>query len=266
MSEWDMYEYVFYDKFLISTSDEKFYSLTTKKSSGINMIPVFLTQTSATSATKDNVTITSHPLTDSTFSVIKAFDNHLLANSIWLTNTTAEVSGWIIINIINNKDVPYSYKIKGCTAGVSNPTLAPDSWNIYGSNDGNKWNLLDAQTGVKFAIDEIKEFALKTEESHSFYKIEITKSNADARKSLAEFSITKCADGFSGTQLHELESASESVFINNGLSKDDSLDMTTPINTKSFHNSSFSNLGSGKVFKLTIDTSKVPIKKVRVTK
>lgn len=246
----------FVNKILISSSNG-FSSIKEKTSNGRLMIPQM------SSNTNGNISVTSNPEggNSANYSPFKALDRGSTTSSLYLTSPTAGGSGWITIYLPDNTDIPYSYRLTGFITGTSNLSLAPQSWNLYGSNDNVTFDLLDAQTNVtNWIADEVKEFKIDVSVPHKYYKIEVTKSG-ESRISIPEFNIVASE---STEKYVILGDSSESAFLNYGFDKTAILDLSKKMINKTFIKQSSTTLGSGKVFKKSIDTSKIPIKKVSI--
>ncbi|MNV32615.1 hypothetical protein D3C71_1239570 [compost metagenome] len=139
----------------------------------------------------------------------------------------------------------------------------PTAWNFYGSHNGTNWTVLDSQSGVTGWVDGVyKEYLLTTNEAHQYYKIEIT-ANPNGRKSIGDFNIiagiSNAYSTINKTTIGEID------FINYGLNKNDKIDLNDKISVQNHIVSDSTILGSGKVYRKTIDLSKISIKKVTIT-
>ncbi|QWU14468.1 F5/8 type C domain-containing protein [Paenibacillus sophorae] len=253
ISEMELMEVSILNKFLISSGNE-YYAARPKTKGAEKIIPVMTTYTS------NGVTVTGD--TDgSSFQAWKLFDG--VTSSLWLSNNISS-SAKVEIDLGSNKQIPFSYTLTGSADTIP---LSPQTWKVYGSN-GDGWEELDSQTGIKnWILGETKEFTLKTTNSYNKYRLEIISSVSDGanRKSANEFNLIACKEGYDGTGLIIEPVAVEGSFIKNGMDKNTIVNLDTAFSRKSFVNRGDTAIGSGKVFKQSIDSTKIPIKNVTIT-
>lgn len=236
------------NKILLS-SGGKLSSYIPKESSGNLMIPQMSSNTS------NGITLTSDQWTSRP--AWQAFDRN---SPIYLSNTPINTNAWIVIHMPNNKDTPYSYRITGLITGVNDLTLAPKDWNLYGGSDGVRWELLDSQAGVNWLANEEKEFKLKVNIPHQYYKIEITKTDdATGRKTLGEFNMIT-SKGVESYKVINKNDPNEKMFIDHGITTD--LNLAKIFSKKTLVEFNTNTLGSGKTFEHIIDMSKRRVDKI----
>ncbi|MCF7755551.1 hypothetical protein KQ941_13950 [Paenibacillus xylanexedens] len=248
------------NKFLISSGDE-YVSFSPKVRTGEYIIPIMTSNVDSASG----ITLTGDPKTSTTWHAWGAFDRKTASGSglAWVSETSALEAGWIVMHMPSNKKVPFSYVIQGFLAGMSDINYAPKDWNFYGSHDGVEWKVLDSQRGVTDWVSGVyKEYPLSTNESHDYYKIEVT-ANPNGRKSLGDFNIIASIP--MSYDVINKNSLNENDYINHGLNKNYEIDMNSQIRVWKGIALNSIVLGSGKVFKQKIDTTKIPIKKASVT-
>lgn len=240
---------VYDQKFLISSGDENdAISVLNKASSGETLIPKM-------SANIGNGITLSGDSDNLTYPLWQAFDRNP-TNTSWLSNN--KESAAIIMRIDGNDKIPYSITVQ---CGSSN--LAPVTWNFYGSNDGATWSLLGSKSGdTGWTNFEVREFLLPSvDEANSYYKFEIIKSQNDDRKACQEFNIIYASDSSKVKYMKE----TERNFISHGMEKSNTIDLSKMFKKKVYIEQNSKSIGSGKVYKKLIDTSKISIKKVSIT-
>ncbi|WP_405169278.1 hypothetical protein [Paenibacillus sp. FSL H3-0286] len=245
----EMMGIVYDQKFLISSGDENdAISVLNKASSGETLIPKM-------SANIGNGITLSGDSDNLTYPLWQAFDRNP-TNTSWLSNN--KESAAIIMRIDGNDKIPYSITVQ---CGSSN--LAPVTWNFYGSNDGATWSLLGSKSGdTGWTNFEVREFLLPSvDEANSYYKFEIIKSQNDDRKACQEFNIIYASDSSKVKYMKE----TERNFISHGMEKSNTIDLSKMFKKKVYIEQNSKSIGSGKVYKKLIDTSKISIKKVSIT-
>ena len=111
----------------------------------------------------------------------KAFDNNL--DTKWYStgglsgDAQQEFPAWVTVEY----EEPVTTSQYAIVSGNDTPARDPKAWNLYGSNDGEEFVLLDAQTDVAFSNRiETKYFPLDEEVSYKYYKFEVTELYGDA--------------------------------------------------------------------------------------
>ena len=111
----------------------------------------------------------------------KAFDNNL--DTKWYStgglsgDAQQEFPAWVTVEY----EEPVTTSQYAIVSGNDTPARDPKAWNLYGSNDGEEFLLLDAQTDVAFSNRiETKYFPLDEEVSYKYYKFEVTELYGDA--------------------------------------------------------------------------------------
>ncbi len=111
----------------------------------------------------------------------KAFDNNL--DTKWYStgglsgDAQQEFPAWVTVEY----EEPVTTSQYAIVSGNDTPARDPKAWNLYGSNDGEEFVLLDAQTDVAFSNRiETKYFPLDEEVSYKYYKFEVTGLYGDA--------------------------------------------------------------------------------------
>lgn len=104
-----------------------------------------------------------------------AFDSSLATG--WSQGTEFTAGDWLRIYLGAAKSIT-SYTITSTQDGANNKAC-PASFNLQGSNDGNAWTLVDAQTGVVWADGQsTKTFTLGVPSvAYAYFRIELLASS-----------------------------------------------------------------------------------------
>ncbi|MGG0822964.1 SPRY domain-containing protein [Paenibacillus turicensis] len=136
----------------------------------------------------------------------------------------------------------------------------PKDWTFEGSNDGVNWDVLDTQTSKSWtAINTDKEYIIDISkiDNYKMYRLNWTANNGANFTAVNELKMFE----YTPPKLSALPNQSEQNFINYGMKKDSSIDLTTSkILERRYIVQDNVELGSGKVFKQRIDISKIPIR------
>lgn len=185
----------------------------------------------------------------------KLFDGDL---STTFPNTG--VSGWVIYDFKVPTQI-VQYRIGSKNTSVGSTGGSPKDWTLEGSNDGENWTVIDRQTNVEnWSQGEYKVFPVYG--NYSKYKLNITAKSSGATASLAFAAFDLLKRELSTVKY--IPTLNEQYFINHGLNELTSEDLYSTYDKLSYITKGES-LGSGNVFKVSIDTSKHFIKKVEVT-
>ncbi|PYE51670.1 hypothetical protein HUB98_06515 [Paenibacillus barcinonensis] len=157
------------------------------------------------------------------------------------------------------------YAIKSYVASNSDlRTAVPKDWTFEGSNDGANWTVLDARVNQIWSIPatEEKEFAINpsNQKSFKFYRINWTTNNG-----YANYTAINELKMYKSSKLIECTSITDRIFGSYGMNKNDSIDLNDELISRQIIETNYSPLGSGKVFRQKIDTTKIPIKKASIT-
>ncbi len=111
----------------------------------------------------------------------KAFDNR--TDTKWYSvgglsgDAQQEFPAWVTAEY----EEPVTTSQYAIVSGNDTPARDPKAWNLYGSNDGEKFDLIDAQTDVVFENRiQTKYFPLDGEVSYKYYKFEVTELYGNA--------------------------------------------------------------------------------------
>ncbi|MET3209879.1 UNVERIFIED_CONTAM: hypothetical protein ABIC26_002827 [Paenibacillus sp. PvR008] len=127
------------------------------------------------------------------------------------------------------------------------------------SNDGVNWKLLDERTNQKADTANIKSFGVVNSDPYIYYKLETTKATTISDRvgiSMVQF--------YSSVPVLINTVPIESDYIKYGYKKRDVVNLEDKYNSIKLKTNSIE-MGSGKVFKQRLDTSKILIKKVTIT-
>lgn len=239
VGELEMYEMVLNNKILISLNND-YIAPTQGEFTNANKI---------STNQNDFVGVVTSSTPASGYEAWKLFDGDL-GTRFPNTGTTA----WVIYDFKVPTQVD-KYRIGSVNTSVGASGGSPKDWTLEGSNDGTNWNIIDTQSNVDvWGQGEYKEYQINA--NYTMYKLNITaKSSGAAALAFAAFDLIKRVDG---TVVYVPE-LNEQHFTHYGLDKSTSLDLKESYNKLAFVTNS-TTLGSGKVFRKSIDTSKVLIK------
>lgn len=140
----------------------------------------------------------------------------------------------------------------------------PKDWTFEGSNDGINWTVLDTQVSqIWTTVNTDKEYFIDISkiDSYKIYRLNWTANNRANYTAVNELKMFE----YTPPKLSTLPNQSEQTFINHGMNKDISIDLTTSkISEQRYIVQDNSQLSSGKVFKQKIDTTKVTIKRAMI--
>lgn len=244
-----MFEYVFENKFLILSDDSKYYSI---KSSDpyLNLIPAMTSSTAPQG-------VASASSVEGSNAAYKAFDNLFTGNG-WIAGSRNLTDQWLAYQfkkptIINKYTITVTYE----------KSTAPKDWIFQGSDDGANWNDLDSQTEVTgWSLGVKREFEFSNRNAYLIYRIFINSNDGSSYYvSIGEMEMMQ---NYIGLISIGGATVSEDIIIKNGMNKQTIVDMNKVIPEKLFFDSESEVLGSGRLFKKSVETSKVPVKKVRI--
>ena len=120
---------------------------------------------------------------------VKAFDGH--TGSKYCVNTTTM---WLQYQYPKDeKKKVLSYAL---TSANDSEVRDPKDWKLLGSNDGKKWDELDARSGEKFTGRfQRRTFDIKKSGEYSQYKLDVTANNGDVSSQIAEVELLTKAAG-----------------------------------------------------------------------
>ncbi|MGO4730233.1 discoidin domain-containing protein [Paenibacillus sp. 2KB_22] len=251
LSEIDMFELVYYDKFLISSEGETL-SIVPGSISTNNIIPIMTSDTALSGrAFAKNMYNTTYP-------PWKAF------NGIDDVEGYASLSGSGGVGYLGyefpNAISLYKYVVR--SNGTSHLNKLPKDWTFEGSNDGVNWVVLDTQANQTWTTQYTdKEYSLDRRFHYikfKMYRINWTANNGFANytdiNELKMFEIIK-------EKYIQLPILSEKMFVKYGMSENSEIHLNNDITSISNIYIHSVQLGSGKLFKHKIDTTKHKVHK-----
>ncbi|MDH6674239.1 hypothetical protein M2277_004931 [Paenibacillus sp. LBL] len=247
--ELEMYEIIFDNKFLILSEDSNYYSIKTSDPY-LNLIPPM------TSSTTPQGVVSSSSV-EGANAAYKAFDNVFTGNG-WIAANGQLKDQWLAYQfnaptVINKYTITEQYE----------KSAAPRDWKFQGSNDGVNWTDLDTRTGVTGWLLGVKrEFEFNNSKAYLIYRIFIMSN--DGNTYYVSIGEMEMMINYIGLISIEGQTFAEDVIIKKGMGKQTTVDMNKVIPEKIFIDSGSEVLGSGRLFKKSIDTSKVTIKNVLI--
>lgn len=243
-----MSEYVFDNKFLIQTENNDTYSILTGDAN-LNLIPTMTSETSPIGI----VSASSFAPSNNAFRV---FDKILTGNG-WISLSGSILNQWVSYQfvkptVINKYTLIVTYSL----------TAAPKDWVFQGSNDGISWDDLDTRTEqTSWILGLKKEYEFSNKNPYLIYRILVNANNGHAYY----VSINEIEMMNNNTSLLSIDNGGlENNFIKFGINKGSTVDFEKDISNKIFSISNNSALGVGRVFKKSIDTSKITIERVKI--
>ncbi|MGY5342922.1 discoidin domain-containing protein [Paenibacillus glucanolyticus] len=243
-----MYEYVFENKFLISSNDNNYYSINSSDPY-LNLIPAMTSDT-----TPQGVASTSSVMGSNV--AYKAFDNLFTGNG-WIADSGNLTDQWLAYQfvkptILNKYTITVTYE----------KSTAPKDWFLQGSNDGLNWDVLDTRTGqIDWIISTKREYGFPNNQPYRIYRIFVTSNNG----SLYYVHIGEMEMMEDRTSLIVIGNSTptEKDYLRNGISMGTTIDFNKDMTNTSFVISNSTSLGTGRVFKKSIDTQKMTIKNLK---
>jgi hypothetical protein len=182
-----------------------------------------------------------------------AFDKTVNGTSNAWLSVNPSSTGWLQYKFPFAK-VVRSYAV----TGTSTTSISPKNWTFEGSNDGLNYDILDTQSNISFTTLERKIFNINNIKPYLYYRINISAGNGGAYLGVAELEMYDISSKV------VYVSSDEFSFINNGITQNTFLDLNDLPTKKSQIDKSPVTLGSGKVFKTTINTANIPIKLINI--
>ena len=242
-------------KFLISSGSE--YCSVAPEITGVSTaVPLM------TSNTSSNGRAFAGSINSSGFDAWKAFDR--ADNSYYLSASGTGGIGHLGYEF--DKPIRIGKYTLRSTSTLNETSIMPKNWTFEGSNDGVNWTVLDARADETWAtVLTDKEYLIDINKTDNYklYRINWTANGGNVNYTLInEFKMFE----FTPSRLVRIPNLLEQTFINHGMSKGIAIDLTTSkMFEQRFIIQDNSQIGSGKVFKQIIDTSKIPIKKASIT-
>ena len=129
---------------------------------------------------------------------VNAFDDNLRANGSggtkWLVQNvdTINPNPWVAIDLFE-PSVITRYSLSAVIEGDDGVGRTPKEWDLYGSNDGINWNLLDSRSDITNADywnkAQTYHFDFDNSTPYSQYKLQIFENNGSVHFQLANFNL-----------------------------------------------------------------------------
>ncbi|MEC4565311.1 hypothetical protein L8C07_05090 [Paenibacillus sp. CMAA1739] len=248
IAEWEMYEYIFDDKFLLSV-DDQYIAYTPMIISDTTLIPK-MTSNNTPSGIVDasNTWGANYPY--------KAFDGVGGAGGVWIA-AVGSLPAWISYEFTNATEIT-SYAIKSST-----PSRQPKKWTFEGYIDS-RWIVLDKRDNVTDWVNGTKKvFTISESKSCKKYRLNIELVNGDP--TYLEVDEIEMYGIIDYGKIKYLPSASEDDFISRGLDKSTQINLEETLKYKEYVTSNANALGAGKVYTRLVDPNKTPIKSIIIS-
>nr|WP_186322835.1 LamG-like jellyroll fold domain-containing protein [Paenibacillus xylanexedens] len=198
--------------------------------------------------------------TSGAYNAFNAFDKTITQTgsfNSWVT-ASGQLTGWLAYEF-PSATVVNKYTL---VHGYNNVNVSPKSWTFEGTNDnGLTWTVLDQRSNITdWILWTEKEFEFVNLNRFKKYRINITANNGSA--SYVGIQEMKMYD--TNRTLLFYPTLSEGNFIKHGLNKNELIETYKKMSKKSYISTTSNQIGSGKVFKQKVDTSKIPIKKALI--
>ncbi|MFT8312058.1 MAG: GH92 family glycosyl hydrolase [Sporolactobacillus sp.] len=153
-------------------------------------------------------------------------------------------------------------KMYTLTSTNSRDSSDPESWTVWGSNDGTIWDLLDTRTNQKFKWRSMtRAFSIKNPKIYSYYKITITKNNSSNPLSISELQLlgySGIRDGFDTMRneiIHQFGlknlNESETASLSNTLNKAQTAYMSGNLSSSVYYMQTYVQLINSFIYKVT---------------
>lgn len=237
------------NKILISSSESSFESVVP----AINEISPF----GMTNYTKDEITVSSKWESSPVYNL---FDGD--TTTVYATGSNTRYYTWIMIDYGISTYID-SYIIIGRSSSLNDN---PKEWNLLASKSGlfeGEEIILDQQTNqVSWTDLQRREFSISSPQNYRYYKLDVLMNvNGEGRPLV--FSGLEMNVVHNGI-LKVIPSSTEQNFINYGMDSVSEKAFSSKITQRTLIDQSPTELGSGKVFKQTINTTQTPIKKASI--
>lgn len=251
----EMFEILHDNKILISSEDE-YYSV----------IPEVYTTETAIPTMTSNITPSGRAFAGSENSsgsgAWRAFEDS--TNPYFSGNLSAGYLGYQFTHL---KSIG-KYTMRSVTSNTTVGNTLKD-WTFEGSNNSTDglngvWDALDEQKNQVWTTGEKKDYFIDVSKikAYNSYRLRwIEENGSNVTRNINKFEMYE----YTPPKLLTLADKSEQTFLNHGMNKDISVDLTTSkVSERRYIVQDSSQLGSGKVFRQKIDTSKILIKNAMV--
>jgi len=103
-----------------------------------------------------------------------------------------------IYQVANQSELSISYKANGIysllfysiSSATNSPESDPKDWEVYGSNDGSSWMLIDSRTNQKFKYRNVTQYYnCETTTGYQYFKLHIISTNGAVMTQISEFQL-----------------------------------------------------------------------------
>lgn len=245
--EMELMEVSLTNKFLISSSDEKSYSMQ-------------VADTTKNVARESGVIVTASNTAGGSPSAL--IDGAIIPNS-WYASPNKNV--WVAIEFPSSKEI-FRYTM-ATAAGGYGVMPSPKDWALQGSNDDfATFDTLDTRTEIRDWVDSVKKvFDVPKDKVRAYKKYRIYVFQSGHAVEVTHINEIEMYEDY--VKIIDLgnKTLNETDYMSKGLNKGFVVDVNREITKRVGIESTSSTLGSGKVFKKTVDTTGIPIKNVSIT-
>lgn len=248
MTGWEMYEYIYDDKFLLSINNQ-YIAYAPMTISATSLIPKMTSNNTPRGIVEASSTWgTNYPY--------RAFDGVSGGNGTWLTSY-ASLPAWISYEFSSLIEIK-SYAIKPASVA-----RAPKKWTIEGYTSS-QWVLLDQRENITDWVTGTKKiFTISKSGNYKKYRLNIEQINGDI--SYLEIDEIEMYGVTSYSTVKYLSLIQEDDFIRHGLDRSAQIDLSDTVKHKGYVSKNSTIVGSGKVFRHSVDTTKTLIKGATIT-
>lgn len=237
-----------YSKYLVE-DENKIFSAIQGKSGVDYLIPVMTSDTAPSGVAKASSVYSSSY-------AFRAFSS----NETWVWSTAlTNLPAWLSYNF-PKPTVVNAYKLQVSIIGE-----APSSWQFQASNDEVDWVVLGEEEDIfGWSSQSSKVFTVNNSKAYSFYRLYITSNQNPSGVASSNYVSVGNFNMFFKTPIQNegvilCESGSEEIVNRYGMNKVDSFPLDE-ISVLGFAKENPFAIGTGKLFKITIDTDSFPIK------
>lgn len=219
-----------------------------KNDTNKNVIPTMTSNTTPSGIVETNVNILAGT------SAYQAFDG---IGTTYFHSAINNTVGWLSYEF-EKKTIINKYSL---LCQLNYRDRAPKRWTFEGTNDGVSWDVLDSQSNQAVWTNNVKNvYTFNNEKSYKRYRININENNGGNYLVFVSLEMM----GYHPELIVINDVLKKETFIKHGLSNSSTIYFDNNIEHIAYQKSNSTILGSGKVFRQTVDTLKHPIKKVMI--
>ncbi|PIH56946.1 hypothetical protein [Paenibacillus sp. LK1] len=250
ISELEMFEWLYSNKFLIS-SEDKIYSVKTKTTDTI-MTPIM------TSNILPSGIVSASSVQSSSYEAWRAFDRTITIESTWRSAINTTSNSWLRYEF-PSPQVINKYILR-CWKQLAQ---SPSSWTFQGSNNAQTWTILDTKSSISgWDVNDSLSVDITNNTPYKFYQIVFTAAVSGLYYIITDFELINSVK-YSILEINE--NSNEELFLSKGMDKSIVVDLNENFEKTSFSTKEIAPMGTGRVFRKSIDTTKIPIKKASIT-